>query len=841
MKKENFSQEWIFYKEDMPQDKEKVNLPHDAMIREIRGKDRITGPAGGYFPGGNYVYEKKFQVPADVKNETWILEVEGAYQEAFVFLNGNFVIANHNGYMGFYADLTSFLRYGMENTVEIKVKNDSQVNSRWYSGSGLYRPVWLWRGGTVRIAQNGLKISTPEVEREVSQVQLCSRLIYEGCKTEKVRMYTVLKDQQGKTVAAESTPVTLFKGENPEIVQRMYIRNADLWSPSDPNVYTCRVMVCLEENENKVFSIEEESYGELLDEAESTFGVRHIQIDPVKGLRINGKKMLLRGACIHHDHGIIGGAAFPDAEERRIRILKEAGFNAVRIAHHPASKALLEVCDRLGMLVLEESFDVWNHGKNGYDYARVFSDYWKQDIEKIVDKDFNHPCVFMYSIGNEIPELMSEDGISYSRKITERFRRLDGTRPVTNAVNGQLAVGDNVLPLLLDMGILTKEMITNLTGSADASQNQVAGAILAALASGDVNDMMTALVGSLGRVIEHPSVGHKMEEIMSHLDVCGYNYMMKRYEIDMKQYPNRVIYGSETNPPEIDMLWRYSEENAACIGDFTWSGWDYIGEAGVGYTRYDGKKEFYAPYPVYLAYCGDVDITGYRRPASYFREIVWGLRKEPYLSVQEPRYFGKPATCTPWSVPETIESWTFPGYEGMPVRVSVYAAGDEVALLCNEKEIGRKPVGRGHRYQASFETIYEPGELKAISYVDGKEVSRFCVVTAMPKLHLRTSLSRDILSKEGNDLCYLTIELVDENGVLYMDGEHKVTLQIDGSAVLQGFGSADPESKENFFDFVRTAYRGRLLAVLRGNSEGRAVVTISCEGCSDAVIELDVK
>ncbi len=840
MKRVNFSHDWTFYKEDMPQNVKTVNLPHDAMIWEMRDESQVTGSAGGYFPGGSYVYKKVFQVPAESESETWILEFEGAYQEAFVFLNGNFVVSNHNGYMGFYAELNAYLYYGKENTVEVKVRNDGQMNSRWYSGSGLYRPVWLWRGGEVRISQDGLRISTPEVEREVSQIQVCCKLIYEGNHTRKVRLYTVLKDQDGKTAAVESTPVTLFKGENPEIVQKLYIKDAQLWSPDAPRLYFCEIKVNLEKG--RFWSDKATGTDELvLDEAESSFGIRHIQIDPVKGLRINGEKTLLRGTCIHHDHGILGGAAFPDAEERKIRICKEAGFNAVRIAHHPASKALLEVCDRLGMLVLDESFDMWNHEKNRHDYARMFSDFWERDIEGIVAKDFNHPCVFMYCIGNEIPELISDDGIRYSRKLTEKFRMLDGTRPVTNAVNGQVAVGDNALPLLLDMGILTKEMIAELTGDADAGQEQVAGTIFAALASGDINEMMTVLVGNLGRSIEHPSIGHKLEEVMSHQDVCGYNYMMRRYGMDMEQYPNRVIFGSETNPPEIDRLWKYSEEHNACIGDFTWTGWDYIGEAGVGYTRYDGKREFAAPYPVYLAYCGDMDITGYRRPASYFREIVWGLRKEPYISVQEPWHFSEHATCTPWSVPETIESWTFPGYEGNAIRVSVYAAGDEVALLCNGKEIGRRPVGRENRFQASFETVYEPGELMAVSYVDGKETGRFSIITAMQDCRLRATMSKCSLSKEGDDLSYLTIELVDQNGVLHMDGEHKVVIHTEGGIVLQGFGSADPESKENFFDTVRTAYRGRLLAAFRGTTEGKGMITVTCMGCADVVLELEVR
>lgn len=327
---------------------------------------------------------------------------------------------------------------------------------------------------------------------------------------------------------------------------------------------------------------------------------------------------------------------------------------------------------------------------------------------------------------------------------------------------------------------------------------------------------------------------------MSHLDICGYNYMMQRYKIDMEQYPNRIIFGSETTPPDIDKLWTYSENYAACVGDFTWTGWDYIGEAGVGITRYDGKQSFFAPYPGYLAYCGDIDLTGYRRPASYFREIVYGIRKTPYVSVQEPWHYGEPAANTPWSVPETVESWTWAGYEGKPVNVSIYASGDEVALLCNGREIHRAPAGKNHRFQATFETVYEPGELTAISYTEGQETGRFTLVTAKESLNLRTKLNRTQLLADGDDLAYLTIELVDEDGIVYMDRDRKILLMVEGSVVLQGFGSADPFSTENFFDTERTTYRGRLLAALRGTQNGTAKVTVTCEGCEPVTCMLQV-
>lgn len=826
MIKENFNRDWLFSKESNPTNEKLVRLPHDAMIFEERSENNTTGSAGGYFPGGCYVYKKQFEVPFEAKMENWTLEFEGAYKDIFVFVNNQFAGTSHSGYLSFYVNISPYLKYGQKNQIEVKVKNDSIINSRWYTGSGLYRPVWLWKGGRIRIAHKGLRIHTPEVETAISQVNISIPIIFEGATTTKIQIHTVVRDRNTNVVVMENTPVTLFQGENPTITQRVYIKTPYLWSLETPNLYSCEILL--------------EKDGEELDKVIETFGIRHIQMDPVNGIRINGKQILLRGACIHHDLGVIGAATFYDAEEYRIKICKEAGFNTVRIAHQPASKYMLEACDRLGMLVLEESFDVWNHGKNNHDYAENFYDLWERDVEAIVEKDFNHPSVFMYCIGNEIPELAEDDGIRYSRMISDKFHVLDTTRPVTNAINGQVAIGSNALMLLLEMGILSPEQIEAVTGNANAGHDEVAGAVLQALATGNINDVMTALIGNLGKVIEHPCVDEKLEEAMSHLDICGYNYMMRRYKMDMEKHPNRVIYGSETNPPEIDKLWSYSKDYKACIGDFTWTGWDYIGEAGVGITRYDGKKEFTAAYPAYLAYCGDMDITGYRRPASYFREIVFGLRENPYISVQDPCHFHEPATTTPWSVPETIESWTWPGYEGMPIRVSVFAKGDEVSLLCNGREIGRAPAGEKNRFQTQFEIDYEPGELTVVSFTKGKEDGRFTLVTAKESVQLQTTLSKKHLCSDEDDLCYLTIELVDQDGVFHRDFERKISVETEGGIQIQGFGNADPFSRENFYGKEHLTFRGRALVVLRGMEKGIAKIKVSCEGSESVIHEIEI-
>lgn len=822
MKKINFNQNWLFYSLERPDNVQSICLPHDAMILEMRNPNNPSGPAGAFFPGGRYVYKKKFSADRE-QGLKWLLEFEGAYNECFVYLNGKLIKSNFNGYINFYADLTENIFFDKENELIVHVNNDKIPNSRWYSGSGLYSPVWLYVGGNVRIDIDGLRISTPDVDKDLSKMDIAALIVNDTSDTVKLRVNTEIYDGDNELVCKENTPVTLFSKERVTARHHIYIKNPRLWSIDSPHLYTCKV---------KIFDQE----GKQLDSIESTFGIRKIQIDPYNGLRINGEKILLRGACIHHDNGIIGAATFYDAEERRIKLLKEAGFNSIRIAHQPCSKAMLVACDKLGMLVFEESFDMWEEGKNPYDYSLYFKENWKEDIKAMVDKDFNHPSVFMYCIGNEIKELAKDEGIRISRQLTEYIRSLDSTRPITNAINGMVAVEGKVLPILMDLGFLNREDVARVTGNADSSSQDFFAELVKQLGSGNINDIMTAVADNLDRVTDHPLVAQKLEEIMSHLDVCGYNYMLSRYPIDIPDYPNRVFVGSETFPPQIDLYWEKCKTYPSLIGDYTWTGWDYIGEAGVGHTNYKGMSKFAADYPGYLAYCGDFDITGYRRPLSYFREIVFGLRKKPYISVQNPKYYDLPAKCTTWAVPETVESWTWKGYAGKPIKVVVYSCDEEVALLLNGKEVGRKKC---ERFQTTFEITYMPGTLTAVGFTGQKEMENFSLFTADEDIRMDVKLSKEQI-RCFDELCFIEIQLFDSNGIKYMDRDRKVSLKIMGPAMIQGFGSGDPYSEENFFDSQRTTFNGRLLAAIRGMDEGTAKIILSAEGCKDVEKEIEV-
>lgn len=819
MRKESFNDSWLvkravtdaedaYTPSDVQEEKKEwmVTLPHDAMIWEKRDPENAAGAACGFYPGGNYEYTKTLYVDETEKDQTFILEFEGIYNRGYIYVNGGLAGSVHYGYTGIYVDITPYLRFGEDNQILVRVVNADVPNSRWYTGSGIYRPVSLFRGGSVRIQPGSIRISTPEISELLAAVKVEALIRYDEKREKIVIVKTEILDGEGKVAAEESSRLTLYPQADTPLTQRIYVKNPLLWSIDEPNLYQCKMTILREQ--------------EVIDRDNSSFGIRCLEVNPVEGLKVNGRPVLLRGGCIHHDNGPVGAAAFARAEERRIELLKKAGFNSVRVAHNSASKALLDACDRLGMLVMEESYDTWTQPKTDLDCSLIFSEQWEWGLEDIVRKDFNHPSVFMYSIGNEIADLDTPEGARWNRRLAEKLRTLDPTRYVTNAVNALLSLIGDLTTVLEDMGLKEK----NQTDSVNTG--------------GDVNDLMTAMLGQMNYLTSHPLAEENMKEIYDTLDLIGMNYMRDAYE-QMKTYPNRVFYGSETLPPDIDLNWKKVKALSACIGDYTWSAWDYIGEAGVGIVTYDGKRDFKKDYPAYLAYCGDIDITGYRRPMSYYREIVFGLRKKPYIAVQLPEHYGVPAMCTPWATPTCVSSWTWNGFEGRPCLVEVYSDALEVELIINNKSIGKLPAGEENRFKAVFDTVYEPGEAKAVArYADGR-LEEFVIKTADDTTTLCVTADKAEIAPD--ELAYITIELRDKEGVLNTSSDCKVQVKVEGEGVLQGFGSADPLSEENFFDTERTTYYGRLIAVVRaGAGKGSINLTAEADGMKAASVEIAV-
>ncbi len=809
MKRFDFNNHWTVRKtsggSDVYQKATPVTLPHDAMIMEKRTPEAAGGAANGFFPGGDYEYVKKFTITEENRGKAHFLQFEGIMSEAKIYVNQSLAASTYYGYTGKLLDITPYLQEDAENTILVKVFA-KEPGSRWYTGAGIYRPVSLYVGSGIRIPVRGVRITTPVAEEKVSCVQVRTALVCERRHRTMVSVVSEILDTDGSTVTFLETPHTFTEGSDDTVYQRLYIQNAKLWSAEHPELYTLKVTV--KEGEA------------VLDEVTEHFGIRTFSADPVRGLLMNGEAVLLRGGCIHHDLGPLGAADIPFAEERRIRLLKEVGFNAVRISHNSASESLLSACDRLGMLVLEESFDMWTKSKTVYDYARYFRDHWEEDLEDIVSKDYNHPSVIMYSIGNEITDLGETDGKKWSSVLANRFRTLDPTRLVTNAVNGTMGLNDVMPKILVSLGLTTPGELAD---------------ILDPTKPGDINDLITLLSKHMSEIVGHPLVEAKMHEAYEALDIVGLNYMLSAYEPMTKAYPNRVILGTEMTPPSIGKNWKAVKALPAVIGDFTWTAFDYIGEAGVGVVTYNGKNDFQKPYPCYLAYCGDFDLTGFRRPLSYYREIVFGLRKAPYLAVQLPEHYEDTPQYTPWALPESVGSWTWPGYEGKTCRVEVYSKAPETELFINGKPIGKVTTGDEADCRAVLETIYEAGTIEAVSYFDDGSEERFSLRTAENEWILYAEPECGVPG--ASDICYIPIELRDAAGNLNTAADCTVFVEVSGDGVLSGLASADPMSEEDFFSAGRKTFYGRALAIVRRTGEGKMTVRI-CAGEQERTLYL---
>ncbi|MGA1838273.1 glycoside hydrolase family 2 TIM barrel-domain containing protein [Herbiconiux sp. 11R-BC] len=784
---------------------EPVTLPHDAVIALPRSADSPQGSAAGYTASGAFEYEKSFLVPAEYRDKRVSLEFQGVHRDAVVFVNGVFAAQRPSGYATFAVGLDPFLNYGEQNVVRVEMRVHD--DSRWYAGAGIHRDTALVVTELVHIPLDGVRVTTPDVEDKRAVVEVATRVKNAGIGTEQVSVLTELVDAAGALVATESSPVTLRAGAESIVRQRLFVRDPRRWSVDDPSLYRARSTV--------------RDAGGTIDAQETVFGIRTLQLDPIDGLRINGEVVKLRGACIHHDNGLLGSAAIGRAEERRVEILKAAGFNALRSSHNPMSQAMLDACDRLGMLVMDETFDVWAESKSSFDYSLAFPEWWERDVESMVLKDINHPSVIFYSIGNEIPETGSPLGSDWGRKIAEKIRSLDDSRFLTNSVNGFVSVLPDVVGMM-----------------AAAAGDQAAG-------SGGVNDAMGQVAEFMNQVSASPLVTEKTAESLSVVDAAGFNYGDARYELDREIFPNRVIIGTETFPTKIDSNWRLVEENPHVIGDFTWTGWDYLGEVGIGRTRYavEGETpEFGAPFPWLLAWCGDIDITGHRRPASYYREIVFGLRREPYIAVLRPEMHGREAVPGQWSWSDSISSWSWNAETGAPATVEVYSDAEEVELLVNGRSAGVAPAGRDHRFRARFEVRYEPGEIVAIARRGGVESERSVLRSAATEeLELAVHADRTVLRADDTDLAHVSIELRDASGNLASNRDRPVTVQVSGAGALRALGSARPDQLESYALETHHSFDGRLLAIVRPVSAGAVTVVVSAEGADAVVLELTVE
>ncbi|ALJ01744.1 glycoside hydrolase family 2 TIM barrel-domain containing protein [Rufibacter tibetensis] len=740
-----------------------VDLPHDWSIEDLPGTDSpfspdaLNGVSIGFTVGGTGWYRKTFAVPASAKGKRLVVEFEGVYMNSDVWLNGQHLGNRPYGYSSFSYDVTDKVKPGQENVLAVQVKNEGK-NSRWYTGSGIYRHVWFKTLAPVHVAQWGTYITTPQVSTASAKVNARTKVRNTTQKAQKVRVVTRFLDARGAEKAkAEATLTVPARGEQ-EFSQDVTLASPALWSVEDPVQYTALTEVYRGRKQT--------------DRTETKFGVRKLAFDAKKGFLLNDRPLLLKGGCVHHDNGPLGAKAYARAEERKVEILKASGFNAIRCAHNPPSPAFLEACDRLGMLVIDEAFDAWREKKNKDDYNVYFDKWWKSDLEAMVLRDRNHPSIIMWSTGNEIPNRHKPEVAEVSRMLTDYIHQLDPTRPVTNGVNG---------------------------------------------------------------------VDPDKDALFATLDVVGYNYARDKYVSEHTRDPDRVVYAAESFTIEAFDYWMDVLDYPWVIGDFVWTAFDHIGEASIGWLGYKQSKDFY---PWNLAFVGDIDICGWKRPQSYYRDALWKVGDNVSLFVKPPtpsfpETNPKPETWSNWKWKDMVASWNWEGYKGTPLEVEVYSSCEQVELFLNGKSLGRKKTNRSTKFMATYEVPYQEGELKAVGYNGQNQAAVSELNTAGKPNQIKLTADRTEIKADNQDLSYVTVELLDASGVRHPKAEDLVKFELEGPGKIVGVGNANPKSLESYQDHERKAWQGKCLVIIKaGKNAGEITLKATAEGMGPAAVKV---
>jgi len=796
----------------------KIDLPHDWSIEDLPSHPTSSGEAAiwedcgcpeevgpfsrirsegkgatGWVLGGVGWYRKSFATPELDENGRVALLFDGVYMNADVWINGHQLGHHPYGYTGFAYDITSLLRKGGENVVAVRVNNNGK-NSRWYSGSGIYRHVWLAVTGSLYVPLWGVCVAATEVSQESAKLSASVRINNRDKTARDVTIRLRILDSNGSVAKSSEAEQQVPPDGEVGVQLAPIVDRPKLWSPATPHIYSAEIEVL--------------SDNRIVDWISTNFGIRKVEVDATRGLRINGEPLKLRGGCLHHDNGVLGSVAIDRAEERRVELMKANGFNAIRCSHNPPSPAFLDACDRLGMLVIDETFDMWETAKNPEDYHRYFKEWWQRDVDAMVLRDRNHPSIIFWSIGNEIPERADPAGVATARKLIDRVRSLDSTRPITMAV-----------PFFFEF----------------------------------------LLHGG------KPRPWSDTDAAFQNLDVCGYNYEWSKYESDHARHPKRVMLGTESLPIQTAEIWETVNNCPYVLGDFVWTGMDYLGEAGIGAARLSprpnpigsppkppeipaGLDLPFPPdtsfvgtdFPWFNAYCGDIDLIGNKKPQSYFHDVVWG-RSKLEMAVRRTLPEGRKEEITAWGWFDEVRSWTWPGEEGLPVTVRVYSTGDQVRLLLNGKEVGSAAVSAKTKLTAEFSVPYAPGELKAIALKDGNPIAELSFKTTGSPYRITLHADRSDLKRDRNDLSYVMVHIEDKEGNEVPDAVAEVRFDVGGAGELAAVGNANPKEMASFRRPRRRTFHGKCLAIVRPTgTHGVITVQARSEGLLPASTQIRV-
>ena len=766
--KQNFDFDWKFFNggaisaENYSYDDtdwRKLDLPHDWSIEDLKNTNSpfdvnaISQVNGGFTTGGTGWYRKYFDMPADSKGKKITITFDGVYMNASIWLNGKLLGGNPYGYTGFSFDISDKLHFDKKNVIAVKVLNEGD-NSRWYSGSGIYRHVWLSTKNPVNIAKWGTFITTPVIEKNNCTANIKTQINNQSTTATTVKLISIVLDKQGQTINQIANSQLIKAGANFNFNQSFNLEKINLWAIANPYLYTLITKVFVNDK--------------LIDSNATSFGIRTLKFSS-EGFFINGINTKLKGGCLHHDNGPLGSKTYDRAEVRKVELLKAAGYNAVRTSHNPPSNAFLNACDSLGMLVIDEAFDCWEDGKNPYDYNLYFNKYWKKDIEAMVLRDRNHPSIIMWSNGNEIPKKETAAVAAVSKMINNYIKTLDPTRPTTSGVN---------------------ELKPNKDG------------------------------------------------YFATLDIAGYNYAAGGdhwkndvYLQDHKRVPKRLMYESEAYPLEAFDSWQKVLAKPYVFGAFVWTALDYIGEASIGWRGYYPDKN---SFPWTLAYCGDIDICGNKRPSAYYRDALWKTNQlSIFVTPPTPTFPLNPnrEAWSKWHWYDVQADWNHQGYENKPLDIVIYSSCEEVELFLNEKSLGKKLTNKGTKFLANWDVPYQAGTLKAVGYTNNKQVNISKLQTAASTQTINMVADRSQINANGQDLSYVQITLADENGIVNPKAENLVKFEIAGPGEIVAVGNGKPTSLESYQLPQRKAWQGKCLVVIKSTKNaGKIILKATADG-----------
>jgi beta-galactosidase len=773
-----------------------VDLPHDWSIEDLPSHLSSTGVAAisiecncpdevgpfsrmrsqgqaatGWVVGGVGWYRKTFPTPVLPKGGRAELRFDGAYMNADVWINGIHLGQHPYGYTGFQFDVTSYLKDQASNVIALRINNEGK-NSRWYSGSGIYRHVWLTVTNEIYVPRWGVQVVAKTISADAAVLSVKVRVANQAPTGKAVKARVSIHGPDGQQSRVAQVEQNIRSGEEVELSLSPTLTQPALWSPKTPNLYSAEIELL--------------SGTQSVDRVATTFGIRTIEVSPTQGLRINGESLKLYGGCIHHDNGVLGSAAFDRADERRVELMKANGFNAIRCSHNPPSVAFLDACDRLGMLVIDEAFDMWGEAKNPEDYHLFFKDWWQRDLDAMLLRDRNHPSVIFWSIGNEIAERADPAGVEIAKQLSDRVRQLDPTRPITMAV-----------PSFLDW--------------------------------------------------KKPRKWIENDAAFQHLDVAGYNYEWEKYEPDHERDLKRIMVGTESFPLQASEIWELIDRLPYVLGDFVWTSMDYLGESSIGGAVLTAPVNPYLPapkpsfmladvlnkmgmnfpagstlekagFPWFNSYCGDIDLIGNKKPQSFFRDVVW-RRSTLEMAVRRPTPEGRNELPAAWGWFDELRSWTWPGHEGRPLIVRVYSLGDHVRLLLNGKEVGVMAVSPATKLTAEFTVPYAAGELKAVALKEGAPIAEMKFRTVGEPYRVTLHPDRVKLKKDRNDLSFVMVHIEDQDGELVPDAVIGVNFSVSGAGEIAGLGNANPKEMASFRQPHRNTFHGTCLLVVRPSGQ----------------------